>query len=213
MEKQLRYKIGDKVRILKCEYSENTQTEGFEGVIATLYEGNSDYQYRIDLGDKTDKYGDPYTLMADDEIELVDDKEEEMKVEKVKLPKEIAEALDFIEQTRDYPIRAVVDIFNGMKVSEIQIDALYKYFEEDRSRRIENVTKALVSGYEAELTPEDRVREIYDGWKNRAEEHGNLSQIDLYDKYRHFMYATRAVLNELGVHIEGVTNDNLPQSL
>jgi hypothetical protein len=108
-------------------------------------------------------------------------------VDKVKLPKEVAEVLVHIEQTYDYPIRAVVEMFNSKSAA---YKDLREYFEQDRSRRIEAIMKALVNGYEVEETPEDKVRAHF----KRLLESGKHNEANVI----------HVTLDYLGIKISGV---------
>lgn len=67
-----RFKIGDKVRILDCEYARNAGIISFEGVIDE-YKDGSDYHYNVSLLGETDIVGDKYALLADNELVLFAD--------------------------------------------------------------------------------------------------------------------------------------------
>lgn len=108
--------------------------------------------------------------------------------DRVKLPRGVAEELTAMKQHESYPISLVIDIFNGVSVGAK--GDLAKYFDSDRSRRIEIIMKALVNGYEVEETPEDKVRDYY------------LS----YEREQHWTACNhiKSVLELLGITIEGV---------
>lgn len=119
-------------------------------------------------------------------------------MEKVALPREVAEVLTAIQQHESYPVRYVVDLFkNDLAVGDV--GALKEYFESDRSRRIEIIMKALINGYEVEQTPEDKVREQYETPRHFHDKY-NDTYADVYRKGMKF------ALDTLNIKIEGVTD-------
>lgn len=124
-------------------------------------------------------------------------------MQKVRLPREVAEALDQIKSIHKYPIRAVIEKFKGEKIDDYP--ALSDYFEQDRSRRIETIMEALVNDYEIEETPEDKVREYF----RHHYEFGNDTSNGIYghveDRIKYETVLT--VLEMLNIKIDGVNTN------
>jgi hypothetical protein len=120
-------------------------------------------------------------------------------VEKVKLPKDVAETIEIIRKANKHPIRSTMDFIycegEDWDFHEPSI-TLKKYCEMDRSQRIENIVVALVNGYEIEPSPEEKVKAYYD-------EQSNVFSKDQL-RQDNTPYAIRKVLNLLGIEIEGV---------
>lgn len=124
-------------------------------------------------------------------------------MEKVKLPRAVAEALDQIKTVHKYPIRAVIEKFTG-NTFVTDYPALADYFEQDRSRRIETIMKALINDYEIEETPEEQIAAYY---KKAIMQIGpikasNTAIMEAYAEGQ--MQAIHFVLNKLGKEIEGI---------
>ncbi|UVI31181.1 hypothetical protein [Paenibacillus spongiae] len=113
-------------------------------------------------------------------------------MEKVKLPREVAEAIESLKQSCAYPIRAVMDIIYSQDYAGEQF-AIKNYCESDRSRRIGYIVSALVNGCEVEETPEDKVRNKY------ISRHGDYSSSNIG-----YLQGIIFTLNTLNIEIEGV---------
>lgn len=121
-------------------------------------------------------------------------------MEKVKLPKEVAEELESIKVHESYPVRLVVDIFSG---DYTESGALKEYFESDRSRRIGYIMTALVNGYEIEETPEDKVRE-YAELLRVQHINATVGRNDTSSPYGDELRGCMKTLDKLGIQLEGV---------
>lgn len=113
---------------------------------------------------------------------------------KVKLPKEVAEAIDYIRsdgQSNEDIVCYALGTANGTIPTVLR--------ELVKRRRFDDLLKALVNGYEVEETPEDKVREL-------CEEYAvigcmNDRQLELS---KVAIGAVKATLNVLNISIEGV---------
>jgi hypothetical protein len=116
--------------------------------------------------------------------------------EKVVLPKEVADAMDEIqkrwgvESLRDLPqIYSLRDEFEFCSI-------IADYSRTDGNKYFE----AVVHGYVAEKSPEEKVREYYEELSNKYD------NVDGYKAYRldGMMLAVEKTLDILGIKIEGI---------
>lgn len=118
--------------------------------------------------------------------------------EKVKLPREVAEALDELRLKSIYPIRVAMDIIYGDECGGDQV-AIKQFCESDRSRRVEYIACALVNGYEVEETPEDKVKFLFQKHlENQQTSFGDTRESKTICTTIHF------VLDTLNIKIDGV---------
>jgi hypothetical protein len=110
--------------------------------------------------------------------------------EKVVLPKEVADAMDEIQKRwGDESLRDLPQIYSLR--DEFEFCAIIAdYSRTDGNKYFE----AVVHGYVAEKSPEEKVREYYEGYET-------LERADLYAGIRE---GVRQTLNLLGIKIEGV---------
>lgn len=117
-----------------------------------------------------------------------------------KLPKNVAEAIEYFRNKEN--------LNNSEIVWQVhQVDQNLKHGEVIRDYAADNYDdflRALVNGYEIEETPEDKVRDLVTKWRDTRREHGDNSQVVLYDKYGNLIYAAVTVLDLLNIKIEGV---------
>lgn len=112
-------------------------------------------------------------------------------MEKVKLPKEVADALKHARvdlKWEDGNILAKC-VRGDWDLESMQI--LNNFCKKDDNKL--TIAKALVIGYEVEQTPEDKVRNYYDECSRSADE-----------GIRNERFGIRNTLNILGIKIEGV---------
>lgn len=86
--------------------------------------------------------------------------------EKVKLPKEVAEAIRVVRGA--YKSNCEFDLEFLKRESFDWMQPIIEYTQESRDN-MANYFAALVNGYEVEQTPEDKVREYYNNIKQNQE--------------------------------------------
>lgn len=77
--------------------------------------------------------------------------------DKVKLPKEVVDALDHVKHMGVHNIIECVVNMSSFECTTQQLSDIRDYYKSDWRLLIE----ALVNGYEVELTPEDKVLNLY----------------------------------------------------
>jgi hypothetical protein len=108
---------------------------------------------------------------------------------KVTLPKEVAEELEYaLEHERSNSI-LFAEVIAGV------YEKLHAHFEYDT----DSLMSALVNGYEVEQTPEEKVREYYEGYKRMEAWRGH----DGHDA-RGAVDIIETTLDLLGIKISGV---------
>lgn len=117
---------------------------------------------------------------------------------KVKLPKEVAEAVERKrgEKTEHgmppWTMKDYADAYmNGIGATQVSL----------RKVPFETLMSALVNGYEVEETPEDKVREYYNVTKDRSVREPVLSIRECFDFE---LLGITTTLAKLGIQIEGV---------
>lgn len=124
--------------------------------------------------------------------------------EKVKLPKKVANAMDALDlKTED-----------SAKWAFFNISTLEKEHLEPYAITIKNyfhphyfsLAQAMINGYEAELTPEEKLLEKIQEWRRLRDEHGDASQVIAYDRYGHYLWSAHAIFDILGIKVEGVNS-------
>jgi hypothetical protein len=116
---------------------------------------------------------------------------------KVKLPKEVAEAIDYAREGMNWSHANILvrSVRGDWESSEMQ--PLRDFCRTDNFYLI--LAQALVNGYEVEQTPEDKVREYYESLKS---EEGKDWTASNYQK----ACATVDILNLLNIKIKGVND-------
>jgi predicted mannosyl-3-phosphoglycerate phosphatase (HAD superfamily) len=124
--------------------------------------------------------------------------------DKVKLPREVAEAIEKIREKggRNYAIiRAAIKLSEASAEEKVISDWVIKNFQDN----LDALIIALVNGYEIEKSPEDKVREYYEGLIETKTD-------SLNDPYTRELAAYEAsavvkTLNLLDIKIPGVNAD------
>jgi hypothetical protein len=116
------------------------------------------------------------------------------KVARVTLPREVAEAIEEAKEQYESNTAIFDDARSGI------LETLYYHFEYN----FDELMSALVNGYEIEKSPEDKVREYYEGLIETKQDLSN-------DDYTRELAAYEAsgvskTLNLLGIKIEGVND-------
>jgi hypothetical protein len=111
--------------------------------------------------------------------------------DKVKLPREVAEALDSLRGKGYSNFTILSYVINEKYIAHLpEIATIVKAYERDNFS-FDTLLNALVNGYEIEKSPEDKVREYY----------RSLWSENRYDKPQ---LAIRKTLNLLGIKVPGV---------
>jgi Protein of unknown function (DUF1642) len=115
------------------------------------------------------------------------------KVARVTLPREVAEAIEEAKEQYESNTAIFDDARNGI------LETLYYHFEYN----FDELMSALVNGYEIEKSPEDKVREYYEFWSERARDRDYETRTEAIEKLNGMMFA----LNAYGIKIPGVNAD------
>lgn len=119
-------------------------------------------------------------------------------MEKVTVPKEVAEA---IEGLRDQGT-TISNIFrmveHGVFVEEVH--PITKHFRND----LDELMRALVIGYQVEQTPEEKLREYYDNIKRLSEKAHAEADHDYESEMLSEMLGIKTTVDILGISIEGI---------
>jgi hypothetical protein len=111
-------------------------------------------------------------------------------VEKVKLPKEVAEAIVYLRSKGEMTADIIINSCGNANSQPYTVLRAYA----DTPKNLERLAHALINGFEVEQTPEDKVREIY-------EKAGNELDSMYMVVFRNGVHKT---LDALGIKIEGV---------
>lgn len=114
-------------------------------------------------------------------------------MEKVKLPKEVAEAIDTISRMQNWKMRIMECMFDDSRTLSKEM-SIVKTFFFNTGDNGEIIMSALVNGYEVEMTPEERI-------KCAISNAGNLAPIDSDTAY---IRGIRVALEIYGIKIPGV---------
>lgn len=118
--------------------------------------------------------------------------------EKVKLPREVGNALDNISRMDAYKLRLLEALLHPNVKLSPDMEIVDQWADQE-SNNFEILLQALVNGYEAEQSPEDKVRELYKIVPpNRV---WNPYEADQLGAYRNGIID---VLDALNIKIEGV---------
>jgi hypothetical protein len=117
-------------------------------------------------------------------------------MEKVKLPKEVAEAIERLRNEGASVHEIVYDYASGNVLY-----SQYNKLADFASDNFDTLLKALVNGYEVEMTPEEKVREYYDRWKFQADADLCIEERVIAERS---MNVIKCTLDNLGIKIEGV---------
>lgn len=114
-------------------------------------------------------------------------------MEKIKLPREVAEAIDFVKHTGSHHI--IENVVNPGELSTREIMVIRHHFRKDWRL----LAEALINGYEVEETPEERIKKQYQLWGRDAE---LLPESSL--RYNGMRIGMKDTLDMLGIKIKGV---------
>jgi uncharacterized protein (UPF0297 family) len=119
--------------------------------------------------------------------------------DKVKLPREVAEALDSLREKGYSNFTILSYVINEKYIAHLpEITTIVKAYERD-DFSFDKLLNALVNGYEIEKSPEEKVREYYESLDKRplcSEAYG-----------WHEAKAIKKTLDLLGIKIPGVNAD------
>lgn len=121
---------------------------------------------------------------------------EDDKMEKVKLPKDVAESIEGIRSGDGDNRHVLEEILNDRPVTK-ESETVYKYAKD----HLDTILKALVNGYEVELTPEEKVREYWD--KMMKSRYSCKNEIQL-DNIESEIAGIEKTLELLEIEIEGI---------
>jgi len=120
-------------------------------------------------------------------------------MEKVKLPREVAEAIEGVKKHADeallYDMQYMRDVCEYEKFDAPKFQPIWNWINQHGYKEY---FKALVNGYEVEQTPEDKVRELFDYF----DQTGPYAGVDVRNKIARMFCL-------LDIKIEGV-NSNGP---
>jgi hypothetical protein len=115
-------------------------------------------------------------------------------LEKVKLPKEVAKAIERFRNIGCDNASIIYTFASGKDENNLD-------FANYASDNFDTLLQALVNGYEVEQTPEDKVREYYNITKDRF-----LRETDPEVKlsFEYELIGIQTTINKLGIKIEGI---------
>jgi hypothetical protein len=123
-----------------------------------------------------------------------------MWMEKVKLPREVAEAIEYIREKEPSNYKVAHHVFHSMRgESDYPEKTVYEYFNGD----MDELIKVLNNGYEIEQTPEDALRMYYDYCEKKK------SQTVFTPEYKEHLgkiLGIKMALKILGIKIEGIND-------
>lgn len=132
-------------------------------------------------------------------------------MEKVKIPKDVAYAIT-VMRANDISNYDIVKSLNsdywyadaGYNDEEVKNAnyVLFNYFIKDTENNPEKIIQALVNGYEFELTPEEKVKKLYDD--KVAESVSNNSTEEEKWFASGVSFAIKQTLKYLGIKINGI---------
>jgi hypothetical protein len=125
------------------------------------------------------------------------------KVARVTLPREVAEALDNLREKGYSNFTILSYVINEKYIAHLpEITTIVKAYERD-DFSFDMLLNALVNGYEIEKSPEERVREYYEFWSERANDRDYETRTEARDKLDGMLF----VLDAYGIKIPGVNAD------
>ncbi len=114
-----------------------------------------------------------------------------MNNEKVTIPREVAEAIEYAKNVHTSLTNVLDDVFNCRGGSDRKMQLITEYFDGNEI----GLMRALVNGYEIEKSPEEKLREYYN----------DLTKCFVSDRYAQgAIESLRHTLNTLGITIEGI---------
>ena len=121
-------------------------------------------------------------------------------MEKVKLPREVAEAIEYLCEKESSNYKVAHRVFYSMRGEpDYPGQIVYEYFNGD----MDELIKVLINGYEIEQTPEDALRMYYDHCEKKK------SQAVFTPEYKEYLgkiIGIRMALKILGIKIEGIND-------
>lgn len=198
-------------RIIKYDNIAQIHLEHAGGDIAEWYV--VDYaDTNGDLGEpnenQTTRYDDAYiAVVIDRHSELKGGANRMAEQAKVTLPKEVAEAIEEIrsEGFTDYAIVTTTDAFSPTPPCYPE-QASEELASWTRGGNHDLLLSALVNGYEVEQSPEEELREYYEGLVRCEEECRNVGKYPVADEYYSRRIGVITTLNKLGIEIEGIND-------
>lgn len=147
-------------------------------------------------------------------------------MEKVKLPKEVAKAIETCREydVSDYGIVVLTmnkDVgpessFNKSTIKALEVlrkwtfsdmedeDVEWKVSAHDGPPRADKLLIALVNGYEVEQTPEDKVTKLHREWADKQAKAYKERDVEEHKSSTMFIRGLMATLEALGIKIDGV---------
>ena len=116
-------------------------------------------------------------------------------MEKVKLPKHVAEALDVLIPKYRHKAHLVHETVRGNSTSE-EWETIRRYFRKDDGNTSDDLLRALVIGYEIERTPKERLRDYYEYLRQSRRRSIQDQQAD----------AIKEALEILGITVAGIND-------
>jgi hypothetical protein len=121
-------------------------------------------------------------------------------MEKVRLPLEVAEAIEYIWEKESSNYKVAHHVFYSMRGEpDYPGKIVYEYFNGD----MDELIKVLINGYEIEQTPEDALRMYYDHCEKKK------SQAVFTPEYKEYLgkiLGIKMALKILGIKIEGIND-------
>ncbi|MDF1510706.1 DUF1642 domain-containing protein [Robertmurraya sp. DFI.2.37] len=130
---------------------------------------------------------------------------------KVTLPREVADVLGAVKT--EYSLFNIIESLRyygkGRKsIPDSRLEKLHDWCEEDETTEREDlIITALVNGYEIEQSPEDKLREYYEGANFLRYDASDLAPTERQRMIGKQM-GVRRTLNILGIKIEGINADS-----
>lgn len=124
-------------------------------------------------------------------------------MEKVKLPREVADAIETISRMQNWKMRVMECMFDDHRSLSSEMSTVKTYFHYNGTNG-ELIMQALVNGYEVEQTPEDNVRDRYNRYLDQVKMYRDREQRSDELHWEGRIYGIRECLFDLGIKIEGV---------
>lgn len=120
-------------------------------------------------------------------------------MEKVKVPQEVADAIEYAKKVHTSLTNILDDVFNCGGSGDAEMKMLAEFFKDDEI----SLMSALVNGYEIKKTSDERLREYYEYLLFRKKGHASKGE---YAKADARLDGFLKALELLEVKIEGVNN-------
>lgn len=121
--------------------------------------------------------------------------------DKVKLPKEVAEAIQIQRNKEGYTNYGMIQLWERMKYPEHLNDNLKIMKSYFKDRPADLYVEVIVNGYEVEQTPGDKVKAQFDEWQQM---HYNSTKFEDRVQLTERMNGMLKTLDIFGIKIEGV---------